>query len=84
MWYMRAMRAKIIVLPRKEVLDPQGEAVRMGLHSLGYPEVAGVRVGRYLEVDLTGAEDPEARVRSMCEQLLANEVIEDFSFTLEG
>ncbi len=79
------MKAKIIVTPRREVLDPQGEAVALGLHSLGYGEVAAVRVGRYLEVDLTGdTAAAEARVRRMCEQLLANEVIEDFTFTLEG
>lgn len=78
------MKAKIIVTPRKEVLDPQGAAVRQGLLSLGYEEVSAVRVGRYLEVDLQGERSSaEARVRRMCEQLLANEVIEDFSFDLE-
>jgi phosphoribosylformylglycinamidine synthase len=81
--YSCVMKAKIIVTPRREVLDPQGEAVRHGLHSLGYEEVSAVRVGRYVEVDLAGApETVEARVQEMCQQLLANEVIEDFSFTL--
>jgi phosphoribosylformylglycinamidine synthase PurS subunit len=79
------VKARIIVTPRKEVLDPQGEAVRGGLHSMGYDEVGSVRVGRYVELELTGnTVDAEARVHAMCEQLLANEVIEDFSFTLEG
>ncbi len=78
------MKAKIIVTPRVEVLDPQGEAVALGLHSLGYDDVSAVRVGRYIEVDLTGEPGAaEARVKAMCEQLLANEVIEDFTFTLE-
>ncbi len=78
------MKAKIIVTPRKEVLDPQGEAVRSGLHSLGYEEVAAVRVGRYVELDLDDSvPDAESRVRTMCQQLLANEVIEDFDFILE-
>ncbi len=81
--YWCAMKAKIIVTPRREVLDPQGEAVRHGLHSLGYEEVSAVRVGRYVELDLSGTpETAEARVQAMCQQLLANEVIEDFSFTL--
>ncbi len=78
------MKAKIIVTPRKEVLDPQGAAVRQGLLSLGYGEVSAVRVGRYLEVELQGERaSAELRVTQMCEQLLANEVIEDFTFDLE-
>jgi phosphoribosylformylglycinamidine synthase len=79
------VKAIVTVTPRKEVLDPQGEAVRSGLHALGYEEVVSARVGRYVELEIDGnAADAESRVRAMCEQLLANEVIEDFSFTLEG
>lgn len=80
------MRARIIVTPRAEVLDPQGEAVRQGLVSLGYDGVASVRVGRYLEIDLAGEDvaSARARVQRMCEQLLANEVIENFTFTFES
>jgi phosphoribosylformylglycinamidine synthase len=78
------VKAIVTVMPRKEVLDPQGEAVRMGLHALGYEEVVSARVGRYMELELGDSTvDAEARVRAMCEQLLANEVIEDFSFTLK-
>lgn len=78
------MKATVTVTPRKEVLDPQGEAVRMGLHALGYEEVVSARVGRYVELEIDGnATEAEARVRAMCEQLLANQVIEDFSFTIE-
>ena len=79
------MKAIITVTPRKEVLDPQGEAVRVGLHSLGYSEVQGVRVGRYVELELDdNVAEAENKVRAMCQQLLANEVIEDFTFTLES
>ncbi len=79
------MKAIITVTPRKEVLDPQGEAVRVGLHSLGYSEVQGVRVGRYVELELDdNMAEAENKVRAMCQQLLANEVIEDFTFTLES
>ena len=79
------MKAKIIVLPRKEVLDPQGEAVRSGLHSLGYDEVESVRVGRYVELELEGfPADVDARVQTMCKKLLANEVIEDFQYSVES
>ena len=78
------LKAIITVTPRKEVLDPQGEAVCMGLHALGYDEVGSARVGRYVELELSGDSNAaESRVRAMCEQLLANEVIEDFTFTLE-
>lgn len=78
------MKARIIVTPRREVLDPQGEAVRLGLHALGYGEVSGVRVGRYIELDVGGdASQARARVAEMCDRLLANGVIEDYSFSLE-
>jgi phosphoribosylformylglycinamidine synthase len=79
------MRAKVYVTPRREVLDPQGEAVRHALEALGYPETRDVRVGKYIEIDL-GGEDPgraEGRVREMCEKLLANTLIEDYRFEIE-
>ena len=79
------MKARVIVMPRREVLDPQGQAVKAGLHSLGYEEVAGVRVGRFIELDVRGsAMEARTRVKAMCDELLANEVIEDYSFTLES
>lgn len=79
------MKARIIVSPRREVLDPQGEAVRRGLHALGYSEVSSVRVGRYIELELEGSpEAARARVAAMCDQLLANGVIEDYSFMLDS
>ena len=79
------MKAKIIVTPRAEGLDPQGEAVRQGLVSLGYTGVNHVRVGRYLELEVEGTDQElvSSTVRSMCEKLLANEVIEDFDFVVE-
>ena len=73
------MKARIYVTLKEGVLDPQGKAVCHALRELGYSEVAGVRMGRYLEVELEG-EPPEARARldEMCRRLLANPVIEDF------
>jgi phosphoribosylformylglycinamidine synthase len=72
-------------MPKPVVNDPQGVTVRQALHALGFPEVADVRVGRYLEVTLGGVETEEARerVQAMCRRLLANQVIEDFSFDLD-
>ena len=78
--------ARIYVTPKPGVNDPQGLAILGGLHNLGYDSVQGVRVGRYLEVRLDGAqgrEEAEAQTREMCQRLLANLVIEDFRFELE-
>jgi phosphoribosylformylglycinamidine synthase subunit PurS len=77
--------ARVIVVPKPVVNDPQGLTVKQGLASLGFREVTDVRVGKYIEVNLEGASEHEARrrVEEMCRQLLANHVIEDFHFDLE-
>jgi phosphoribosylformylglycinamidine synthase len=77
--------ARVYVTPKTGVLDPQGKAVQHSLHTLGYPEVGDVRIGKYLEVRLVevSRESAEVRVREMCERLLANRVIEDFRFEIE-
>ena len=76
------MRVRIHVFPKHGVLDPQGKAIERSLRTLGYVEVRDVRAGRCLdvEVDETSAAAVEARVREMCEKLLANPVIEDYRF----
>lgn len=75
-------RARIDVMLKPLVNDPQGLAVRDGLHSLGFAGVTTVRVGKHIEVTLAAesAAAAEAAVRSMCEQLLANPVLEGFTF----
>ena len=79
------MIARVVVVPKPVVNDPQGVTVRQGLNALGFGEVADVRVGKYIEVSLDGAsaEDARRRVDEMCRQLLANQVIEDYRFDLE-
>lgn len=78
------MKAQVYVTLRKDVLDPQGNAVLDALKALGFDEVGDVRVGKFLELTLDGpADQAETRVRAMCEKLLANPVIEDFRFELE-
>lgn len=79
-------RARVYVTPKAGVLDPQGKAVQHSLHTLGYPEVGEVRIGKYLEMALVevSRESAEARVREMCERLLANRVIEDYRFEIEA
>lgn len=75
------MKARVFVTLKSGVLDPQGEAVRHALGSLGFEGVSGVRQGKVLDIDID-AENPsaaEARLKEMCEKLLANTVIEDYA-----
>jgi phosphoribosylformylglycinamidine synthase len=76
--------ARVVVVPKPVVNDPQGVTVRQGLNALGFGEVSDVRVGKYIEVRLDGdsAEEARRRVDEMCRQLLANQVIEDYRFDL--
>lgn len=78
------MLAKIHVIQKNGVLDPQGKAVHHALNDLGYSEVENVQVGKYMEIQLNGISEEEAQVRvqEMCEKLLANTVIESYKFTL--
>jgi phosphoribosylformylglycinamidine synthase len=79
------MLAKIHVIQKNGVLDPQGKAVHHALTDLGYSEVENVQVGKYMEIQLSGLseEEAQARVQEMCEKLLANTVIESYKFTLD-
>ncbi|CAM4413105.1 MULTISPECIES: phosphoribosylformylglycinamidine synthase subunit PurS [Paenibacillus] len=80
------MKATVYVTIKQNVLDPQGAAVEGALHSMGFQEVGKVRIGKYLEfeLDTTDRLEAEQRVTLMCEKLLANTVIEDYRFELEG
>jgi len=77
--------ARVLVTPKPVVNDPQGLTVKQGLASLGFREVTDVRIGKYIEINLEGTTEHEARqrVEEMCRQLLANHVIEDFRFEIE-
>lgn len=78
------MQARIYVTLKQGVLDPQGEAVRHALGSMGFDGVGGVRQGKLLDVELDAAsrEEAEAKLAEMCEKLLANTVIEDYRVEL--
>jgi phosphoribosylformylglycinamidine synthase len=76
-------RVVVTVMPRTGVLDPQGQAVQGALGRLGFDGVDDVRVGKRIELTVRGG-DPEAEARRMCETLLANPLIEDFTVTVEG
>ncbi len=75
------MKARVMVTLRNGVLDPQGEAVRHALGTLGFEGVNGVRQGKVIELDLaeSSPEKAEDTVREMCEKLLANTGIEIYS-----
>ncbi|MBW5445688.1 phosphoribosylformylglycinamidine synthase subunit PurS [Cohnella sp. CFH 77786] len=80
------MKAKVYVTIKENVLDPQGNAVQGALHSLGFGEVSKVRIGKFMEVELATSDRAQAeqQLKSMCEKLLANTVVEDYRFELEG
>lgn len=80
------LKATVYVTIKPNVLDPQGNAVQGALHAMGFEEVKQVRIGKYMELalDTDNRAEAEARVRDMCEKLLANTVIEDYRFELEG
>lgn len=79
------MKAKIVITPKKAVLDPQGKTVQSALAHIGYKEVSAVHVGKYLEIELTGADRETARkqIDDACHRILSNPVIEDYRFEIE-
>ena len=80
------MKARVTVYPRREILDPQGKAIRDALSRVGFPGVEDVRAGKSFEIAL-GTDDPaaaERQLRDMCEKLLANTVVEDYSVEILG
>ena len=76
--------ARIFVTLKPTVNDPQGETVLAGLRTLGYDSAKSVRAGKYFEMQVESAsrKDAEDQVREMCDRLLANPVMEEFSFRL--
>lgn len=79
-------KAIITVTLKESVLDPQGVAVKGSLHSLGFADVADVRIGKWMEVLIDEQERSaaESQVEAMCEKLLANPVIENYRYELEA
>ncbi|MFN2425702.1 MAG: phosphoribosylformylglycinamidine synthase subunit PurS [Candidatus Binatia bacterium] len=77
--------ARVFLMPKAAILDPQGKAVAASLHSLGYDEVSDARLGKLIELKVEGkdAATVEARVDEMCRRLLANEIIEHYRIEVE-
>ena len=78
------MKARIKITLKSGVLDPQGKAIQNALGALGFEGVNDVRQGKYIEVDVAGMSEDTAReaVDRMCRELLANTVIENYSYEL--
>ena len=79
------MKARVTVMPKQAVLDPQGVAVRDALRHLGLAAASSVRVGKYLEIEIEGDSDHAAledKLHALCRDLLSNPVIEDYRLEL--
>lgn len=76
--------ADIDIMPIKEILDPQGKAVKLGLHNLGIDEIDEVRIGKHitLKIEAEDKEQADKKVKTACQKLLANLIMEEFSYTL--
>ena len=77
--------AEIDIMPQKEILDPQGKAVKLGLHNLNMDTIDNVRVGKHIRLEVEADSEAQARetVDSACRQLLANLIMEEYSITLK-
>ena len=78
-------KARIQITLRSSILDPQGKAVQHAVHQLGYGSVETVRMGKYAEVQMgaESREEAEKMTRELCERVLTNPVMEDYTFTIE-
>lgn len=76
------MKVRVHIFLKPGVLDVQGKAVEGALRGLGWSGVSEARVGKLIEFDLDGVEDPAAEAKKMCETLLANTVIESYRIEL--
>lgn len=80
------MKARIVVTPRREILDPQGKAICGALARLGFTGVEEVRAGKSFDIEFAADDAGDARrqLSAMCERLLVNPVVEDFEIVLEA
>ena len=77
--------AHINIMPKKEILDPQGKAVKLGLQNLGLATVEDIRIGKHITMHLQANDQEQAseKVDSACTRLLANLIMENYEYTLE-
>lgn len=79
-------KAEIDIMPLKALLDPQGKAVSMSMKNIGLPQITNVRIGKHITLEVEAENETIARekVEQACKQLLANQIMESYSFTLEA
>lgn len=82
---MTKFQAEIDVMPKKEILDPQGKAVTGSMKNLGLTEIHNIRIGKHisLEIEAESEESARAKVEQACKSLLANLIMESYSFKIE-
>lgn len=82
---MKTFQAEIDVMPKKEILDPQGKAVTGSMKNLGLAEIQNIRIGKHisLQIEADSAEIAHEKVELACKNLLANLIMESYSFKLE-
>jgi phosphoribosylformylglycinamidine synthase PurS subunit len=82
---MKKFLAEIDVMPKKEILDPQGKAVTGSMKNLGLSEIQNIRIGKHitLEIDADSTETASAKVDEACKNLLANLIMESYTFKVE-
>ena len=83
---MKIFQAEIDVMPKKEILDPQGKAVTGSMKNLGLAEIHNVRIGKHvtLEIEADNEESARLKVDQACKSLLANLIMESYTFTLHA
>ena len=78
-------KAEIDIMPLKALLDPQGKAVTSSMQNIGLSEIENVRIGKHISLEISASNESEAKekINSACEKLLANKIMESYSFTIE-
>jgi len=82
---MKMFQAEIDVMPKKEILDPQGKAVTGSMKNLGLAEIQNIRIGKHisLQIEADSAEVAHEKVEQACKSLLANLIMESYTFKIE-
>ena len=78
-------KAEIDIMPLKALLDPQGKAVTSSMQNIGLSEIENVRIGKHISLEISASNESEAKekINSACEKLLANKIMENYSFTIK-
>tara|TARA_B100000575_G_C23096758_1_gene632605 strand:- start:413 stop:652 length:240 start_codon:yes stop_codon:yes gene_type:complete len=78
------LKARVTVMLKSGILDPQGEAIKNALNSLGYNEVSSIRQGKVIEINLNETSEEKAKnnIEKMCKKLLANTVVENYQIEI--